>query len=171
MQEGYGIYVVRAGTLLDLRRLLGPRKVAVKDFEHEVSQKTVTANSMYLDIISKFGKFTCVVYVQGLSRLEDSLLKWVAEYTHHHPWRFVFFENIDASWNYSENRDRCNFTFAPESPSLVIRELSDLEAPRIARIRLAGVLCGVVMCRYCRSRLSIAGHTIRRPTPKFRRWT
>lgn len=127
--------MVKGGTLLQLQRHLGKKKITVKDFENESIHKGVTINSMYLDIIAQFSKFTCVVYVQGLTRVEDALLKWLAEYTFHHPWRFVFFENIDASWNFSENRDRCNFTFAPETPATLIQNISDLTSGRISKIR------------------------------------
>ena len=64
---------------------------------------------VYLEIIALFSLFTCVVYVKGLNRIDDCLLKWLAEYTLAHPWRFVYLENVDLSWNYSENRDRCVF--------------------------------------------------------------
>ncbi|CAE8619805.1 unnamed protein product [Polarella glacialis] len=134
-KEQYGIYVVKGGTLFELQALLGQRKVAVRDFEREVTQRAINFNSMYLDIISQFTGFTCIVYVQGLRHVEDALLKWLAEYTRHHPWRFIFFENVDASWNFSENRDRCNFAFAPENPSKVILDLADLESERVSSIR------------------------------------
>lgn len=40
-------------------------------------------------------------------------LQWLAEYTLAHPWRFIYLENVDLSWNYSENRDRwvCQDTY------------------------------------------------------------
>ena len=126
---------MKGGTLPAVAMSFGEEKNCRERFENEAIHKGVTINSMYLDIIAQFSKFTCIVYVQGLTRVEDALLKWLAEYTFHHPWRFVFFENIDASWNFSENRDRCNFTFAPETPATLIQNTVDLDSGRISKMR------------------------------------
>jgi len=134
-KEQYGIYIVKGGTLFELQKLFGQENVAVRDFEREVSQRAVSINWMYLDIIKRFSGFTCIVYIQGLRIVEDALLKWLAEYTRHHTWRFVFFENVEAAWNFSENRDRCDFSFAPESLSAVIRTTADLLTPKIAVVK------------------------------------
>jgi len=130
-KEQYGIYVVKGGTLFQLQNVFGKANVAVRDYEREVSQRAVSINWMYLEITRLFTGSTCIVYIQGLRLVEDALLKWLAEYTKYHPWRFVFFENVDTSWNFSENRDRCNFSFAPEMLSATIRSTADLSNPRI----------------------------------------
>jgi len=33
------------------------------------------------------------------------------QYTEKFPWRFIFFEGSDTSFNFSENRDRCNYSY------------------------------------------------------------
>ena len=92
-------------------------------------------NAMYLEIISRFSDFTCILYVQGLCTIPDTLLKWLAEYTRHHPWRFVYVENIDVVWMYSENRDRCDFSLAPPIPAMLIHEVEDPGNTHIANLR------------------------------------
>ena len=37
----------------------------------------------------------------------DLFLKWCCEYTERCPWRFIYFEGTDSTWNFIENRDRC----------------------------------------------------------------
>jgi len=129
----YGIYIVKGGTLTDLRAL--GLHVAVLDFERVVAHGSLTNAAMYLEIVRQFSAYCCMVYIQGLSRIQDPLLKWLAEYTRHHPWRFVYLENVDVSWNFSENRDRCNFVFAPPNPAHVIQSAEDLQSPHVAELR------------------------------------
>ena len=52
--------------------------------------------------------YVCIVYVQGMPSIQSDLfLKWICEYTKKYPWRFVYFENTDSYFTFSENRDRC----------------------------------------------------------------
>lgn len=90
---------------------------------------------MYLDIISHFSSYCCFTYVKGLKKLDDILLKWLAEYTRLHPWRFVYLEGVDTSFNFPENRDRCNFRFAPANPLHSVRSMDDLKKLEVSQVR------------------------------------
>ncbi len=90
---------------------------------------------MYLEIIGKFSALTWIVYVMGLEKIDDSLLKWLAEYTKEHPWRFVFLENTQTSWNFSENRDRCVQDFAPAPIERELAYREDLDQPSVSQLR------------------------------------
>lgn len=92
-------------------------------------------NSRYLEIVSKYSDFCMFVYVRGLAKVSDVLLKWVAEHTKHNPWRFVFFEQVDVSHNVSENRDRCDMTFAPVDVIRSVASVEDLTKPEVAAYR------------------------------------
>lgn len=129
----YGLYIAKPGTLQKMREL--GLHVAVRDFEREVWQRSMNNSAMYLDIISHFSSYCCFTYVQGLPKMDDILLKWLAEYTRLHPWRFIFLEGVDTSFNFPENRDRCNFRFAPPNPLHTIKTIDDLRSPYIAEIR------------------------------------
>jgi len=129
----YGLYVVKRGTLQKMREL--GLHVAVRDFEREVWQRSMNNSAMYLDIISHFSSYCCFTYVQGLPKVDDILLKWLAEYTRLHPWRFIFLENVDTSFNFPENRDRCNFRFAPPNPLYAVKTVEDLRSTSIAEVR------------------------------------
>jgi hypothetical protein len=129
----YGIYVVKGGTLTDLREL--GLHVQVLDFEILIRRGSLTIAAMYLEIVRQFSAYCCIVYVQGLSRIQDGLLKWLAEYTRHHPWRFVYLEGVDTSWNYSENRDRCSFVFGPGNPAHSIQTVEDLKSGHVQELR------------------------------------
>lgn len=87
--------------------------------------------SMYLRIIGCFSEFTWLVWVRGLPTVSDQLLKWIAEYTKHHPWRFVYLEDCDTSWNFGENRDRCVLTRAPKSASRLLTCKKDLQRAQL----------------------------------------
>ncbi|CAE7778813.1 PAT23 [Symbiodinium sp. CCMP2456] len=129
----YGIYVVKMGTLQRMRDL--GLRVAVRDFEREVWQRSLDNSAMYLDIIAQFSDYCCFTYVKGLSKVDDILLKWLAEYTRLHPWRFVYLEGVDTSFNFPENRDRCSFRFAPPNPLHSVRTMEDLKQSDVAQLR------------------------------------
>eukprot|EP00439_Symbiodinium_sp_Y106_P050425 s358_g6.t1 len=129
----YGIYVVKMGTLQRMREL--GLRVAVRDFEREVWQRSLDNSAMYLDIIAQFSDYCCFTYVKGLSKVDDILLKWLAEYTRLHPWRFVYLEGVDTSFNFPENRDRCSFRFAPPNPLHSVRTMEDLKQSDVAQLR------------------------------------
>eukprot|EP00397_Hematodinium_sp_SG-2012_P000052 GEMP01000052.1.p1 GENE.GEMP01000052.1~~GEMP01000052.1.p1 ORF type:complete len:3639 (-),score=971.80 GEMP01000052.1:1016-11932(-) len=121
----YGVYIVKGGTLAELQKQ--QLHVDHKDYSHQVAQNSLTPPAMYLDIIASFdAPYCCYVYVQGLSRTCDRLLKWLCEYTRVHPWRFIFLEDVDAAWNFTENRDRCNFVFSRTNAYHRIQQVEDL---------------------------------------------
>ena len=76
-----------------------------------------------------------LVYVIGLDTIDDALLKWLAEYTRAHPWRFVYLENTQTSWNFSENRDRCVYDNAPPPVERGIKCEQDLDRPAVKHLR------------------------------------
>jgi len=76
-----------------------------------------------------------MVYVTGLDDIDDALLKWLAEYTKAHPWRFVYLENTQTSWNFSENRDRCVYDHAPPPVERGIRSEDDLKRTAVKQLR------------------------------------
>jgi hypothetical protein len=43
-------------------------------------------------------------------------MKWCCEYTRRCPWRFIYFENTDSTFNFPENRDRCNYSLYDGAP-------------------------------------------------------
>ena len=126
----YGIYSVKGSTLQQLENfnlkvsILASTTLGVRGHKPNI-------NKMYLDITSRFTGYCCVVYIRPALgrrgyRIDDTLLKWLAEYTRMHPWRFVYFENADLTWNYSENRDRVCFDLAADPASRVVRKEADL---------------------------------------------
>jgi hypothetical protein len=108
-KDGYGIFFCDSGTMNRMQEV--GVKVEDIDFRQEFLSGTVSSDEYYLRILQKFTGFTCCVYIQGLPVVSDALLKWCAEYTERCPWRFIYFENTDSTWNFSENRDRCNYKF------------------------------------------------------------
>ncbi|KAL6063483.1 CAZy families GT2 protein (Fragment), variant 3 [Balamuthia mandrillaris] len=105
----YGVYFVNTHTLKRMRDLGLP--LALVDLSSEIESGTVSPDHIYERMVSHFTGFTCFVFVQGLPVIDDLLLKWCCEYTEKFPWRFFFFEGTDTSFNFSENRDRCNYSF------------------------------------------------------------
>jgi len=77
------------------------------DLSSLVSSGNVEPDMLYLQIIQQFTGYMCFVYVRGLEVIDDTLLKWLCEYTKAFPWRFIYLENTDSRFNFSENRDRC----------------------------------------------------------------
>jgi hypothetical protein len=61
---------------------------------------------LYLKIIGCFRGPVCFVFVRGLRLLDDLLFKWLAEFTKFVPYAYVYFEEVDSTFNYPENRDR-----------------------------------------------------------------
>eukprot|EP00026_Physarum_polycephalum_P000107 Phypoly_transcript_00107.p1 GENE.Phypoly_transcript_00107~~Phypoly_transcript_00107.p1 ORF type:complete len:2193 (+),score=228.94 Phypoly_transcript_00107:718-6579(+) len=103
----YGVHFCTSDALRELKRL--GLYVEVLDFSH-VGTGTKSIDDCYLQVISRFAGFHCFVYVRGLDVVEDLFLKWCCEYTHRCPWRFIYFENTDSTFNFPENRDRCSYT-------------------------------------------------------------
>jgi len=103
----YGVHFCTSDALRELKRL--GLYVEVLDFSH-VGSGTKAIDDFYLQVISRFTGFHCFVYVRGLDVVEDLFLKWCCEYTHRCPWRFIYFENTDSTFNFPENRDRCSYT-------------------------------------------------------------
>eukprot|EP00667_Euglena_gracilis_P000022 EG_transcript_22 len=101
----YGVYFCDCGTNRAMRRA-GLRFETV-DLGSYYASGTTTEDEYYLKIINLFSEFTTHVYVQGLPAIGDLFLKWCCEYTERCPWRFIFFEGTDSTWNFIENRDRC----------------------------------------------------------------
>ena len=133
--DTYGIHIVRTGTYKALRE----NKIVFHECNLGYDALTMSKDnaSMYLFIIEHFSKATCIVYVRGLDTIDDRLLKWLAEYTKAHPWRFIFLENTQTSWNFSENRDRCVFDHAPTPVERHLRDEADLRSPSVAVLRPA----------------------------------
>ncbi len=132
----FGVYIVKGGTLSDLKRL-GVCNISEVDYSallHQHGMKKML-NHIYFDIIGRFSKFCFIVYVRGITKIDDKLLKWLAEYTRFNPWQFVYLENVDICWNFSENRDRCVCDFAPTNPAHVIHGFKDLRESRIKDVR------------------------------------
>jgi hypothetical protein len=78
---------------------------------HSINRRFLVHFIVVLQIISPLESFNCFVYVRGLRAISDLLLKWCCEYTERCPWRFIYFENTDSTFNFAENRDRCNYSF------------------------------------------------------------
>ena len=74
----------------------------------EYEHKSETSSGMYLRILSELRQRDgcCFVYVKGLRTLDDTLFTWLAEFTERSPWQFVFFEDVNTTWNLVENMDR-----------------------------------------------------------------
>lgn len=63
--------------------------------------------SQYLRIIDELVAGSCsFVYVQGLPKVDDTLLKWCSEFTPRNPWCWIFFEDSSTVFNLVENIDR-----------------------------------------------------------------
>lgn len=78
------------------------------DLSMEYEHKSETSSGMYLRILDELRQRDgcCFVYVKGLKTLDDTLFKWLAEFTERSPWQFVFFEDVNTTWNLVENMDR-----------------------------------------------------------------
>ncbi|GBG31366.1 Rab-like protein 2A [Hondaea fermentalgiana] len=125
----YGVHVVRRQEWDTLER---HGVVPVEcDLGHDSLINARDDASMYLRIIGCFSEFTWLVWVRGLPTVSDQLLKWIAEYTKHHPWRFVYLEECDTSWNFGENRDRCVLTRAPMTASRLLTCRKDLQRAQL----------------------------------------
>jgi hypothetical protein len=131
--ELYGIHVVKGGTLKELTD--SGAGVQECSLGYDALTQSKDNASMYLEIIGKFSALTWIVYVMGLDKIDDSLLKWLAEYTKDHPWRFVFLEDTQTSWNFSENRDRCVQDFAPAPIERELAYKEDLDQPSVSQLR------------------------------------
>jgi hypothetical protein len=129
----YGVHVVRGGTLQELQSQNAVVEVCNLGYDALIRSKDNA--SMYLSIIGHFSTFTWLVYVTGLDQIDDALLKWLAEYTKAHPWRFVYLENTQTSWNFAENRDRCIYTRAPPPVERNIRTEAHLKNPEVSQLR------------------------------------
>jgi len=123
--DKYGIQVVSASTMVP--KLLQDAGVEVKVIAQEGSLYASAQADirLYIEIIRSFSRSCCVVYVQNLRTISDTLLKWMAEHTAMFPWRFIFLENTDISWNFCENRDRC-ITHTQEGSLQKLRTLKEL---------------------------------------------
>jgi hypothetical protein len=129
----YGVHIVRGGTLQEL--LSRGVVVEICNLGYDALIRSKDNASMYLSIIGHFSTFTWLVYVTGLDRIDDALLKWLAEYTKAHPWRFIYLENTQTSWNFAENRDRCVYDRAPPPVERNIRTETDLKNPKVSLLR------------------------------------
>ena len=129
----YGIHIVRGGTREKLEEY--GAVVEVCDLGYDALTRSKDNASMYLSIINKFSTFIWMVYVTGLDHIDDALLKWLAEYTKAHPWRFVYLEKTQTSWNFSENRDRCVYDHAPPPIERGIKSEDDLKRTEIKQLR------------------------------------
>ncbi|CAD7931075.1 unnamed protein product [Amoebophrya sp. A25] len=146
--QQFGVYVCCPGTLREMR-VLGIRNIAVLDYAEgagsfhgdgpgqrgAATRSRDRDNARYLEIVSKFSDFCMFVYVRNLTRVSDVLLKWVAEHTKNNPWRFVYFESADVSHNVSENRDRCEMTFAPSNATRDVESVDDLDKAEVVTMR------------------------------------
>jgi hypothetical protein len=131
--ELYGIHIVKGGTLSELEKFGAGVQTCMLGYDALTQSKDNA--SMYLEIIGKFSALTWIVYVTGLDKIDDALLKWLAEYTKEHPWRFVYLENTQTSWNFSENRDRCVQDFAPPPIERDLAYKDDLSQPSVSQLR------------------------------------
>ncbi len=129
----YGIHIVKGGTLNVLEQW--GAVVETVSLGYDALTRSKDNASMYLEIINKFSTLTWIVYVTGLETIDDALLKWLAEYTKEHPWRFVYLENTQTSWNFSENRDRCVQDFAPPPLERDLAYTADLTLPGVTQLR------------------------------------
>jgi hypothetical protein len=129
----YGIHIVKGGTLEELKK--HGAVVGECDLAYDALTSSKDNASMYLSIVNTFSKFIWLVYVSGLDVIDDALLKWLAEYTKAHPWRFIYLENTQTCWNFSENRDRCVYDQAPPPVERGIRCEDDLKRPEVHLLR------------------------------------
>jgi hypothetical protein len=53
------------------------------------------------------------VYIRGMMNVDDMFLKWCCEYTERQPWRWIYIENANINFNFSEIRDRCHLLSPP----------------------------------------------------------
>ena len=120
----YGVHIVRPGTAEDLDRL--GFEYSTCDLTFEMLTQSKDDSGLYLKIIDSFSEQQFIVYVKGLFKISDRLLKWTAEYSVQYPWRFIYFEGTDVTWNFPENRDRCVLTRAPPAISSRILNLATL---------------------------------------------
>jgi hypothetical protein len=132
-RDTYGVHIVTPSALQTLRAL-GVRPTMC-DLGHDALIQARDNASMYLRVIGCFSGPVWAVYVTGLSTVPDQLLKWIAEFTKAHPWRFVFLEGCDTSWNFSENRDRCVLSAAPRGVTDLIATVADLSRPAVRALR------------------------------------
>lgn len=131
--DAYGCHVVTPTVLENLQSFgISP---AIVELGHDSITNAKDNASMYMAIISQFSDYRWIVYVRGLLVIPDALLKWVEEFTAQYPWRFVYFENSDTSWNFSEMRDRLVLTQAPRSVSCQVSIRDDLKSPAVRAIR------------------------------------
>jgi hypothetical protein len=100
----FSLYFVDSHTLVEMRRLNLP--VEVLDLHVASLSGSLSVDEQYLRVISRFDALTCFVYVRGLSQIEDLFAKWLAEHTKHYPWRYIFIESADPTYNFAETRDR-----------------------------------------------------------------
>jgi hypothetical protein len=105
----FGIYICDPTAHDTLLRTL---KVPMRTVDAIACQQRgiTSADQLYKEIISFFENSILIVYVRGLAKIEDRLLKWCAEYTKASGYRFIYFEGTNIGQNFSENRDRCNTT-------------------------------------------------------------
>jgi hypothetical protein len=61
---------------------------------------------IYESINAFFTRGALVVYLRGLEMISDALLKLLSEMTKLHPWRVVYIEDCDLTWNLPENLER-----------------------------------------------------------------
>ncbi|GIQ80339.1 hypothetical protein KIPB_001119, partial [Kipferlia bialata] len=124
-KSGYGIYIVAPRVADMLRQHQITFTVVDASAQDGAGNNTDVIQKLYLDICRSFSHLCCFVYVKGRTTIDDSLLKWCAEFTKKTPWRYIFFESCNIAWNLPENRDRCNTEHADGFTS---RTLADLKA-------------------------------------------
>lgn len=133
----FSLYFVDSHVLRELERLQMP--VEVIDLHVAALSGLVTNDELYLRIISCFDASTCFVYVRGLSQLDDLFLKWLAEHTKQFPWRFIYFESSDPTFNFAETRDRSDVRFFSK-PTLTEwrlgKSVSRMDVNRVDYIKL-----------------------------------
>ena len=61
---------------------------------------------IYESINAAFMRGALVVYLTGLEMISDTLVKLLSEMTKLHPWRVVYIEDCDLTWNLPENLER-----------------------------------------------------------------
>ena len=115
---GYGVYFCNSDTLPGLRanfEATGSNlRVVVESFD-ALTIRQSRIEMIYQKILNHFSATQLIVYVRGLRIVDDQLLKWCCEHTNQVPWHFIYFEGAVSTYNYSENRDRCNFDFDDKS--------------------------------------------------------
>lgn len=103
--------------------------------------KNSKLEELYLDILRAFHQGGLVVYVTGLTFASDLFLKNCCEFTERTVWRWIFFDGLDATYNFPEIRDRIEqlqskaTRIITPAKTVSMREYAKCDAARVQRIK------------------------------------